>query len=200
MSTSRHRIFGALLNCMLGSTLIGATNQTTFAVTGAACQLGQDEGSGLRMTHWELLRLTEVCTAAETTRGKAVIVSLMLVYEGRIPAGALRPVAKGTPMQVLVRLEFPAAPPLASPEFTIGAPARRLDLIASTREHQLLYPCDLSVSRCAFNGVISRLELRELTELSSSATVTGRAMATDFGLTPDGLAAVRRLAARATTP
>ena len=59
-------------------------------------------------------------------------------------------------------------------------------------------PRDLSGAQCSYDGVITRLELSELAEMSRSSQVVGHALGTGFALTPSGLEAVRRVAVKAT--
>jgi hypothetical protein len=171
-------------------------SQTAFLVSGAACDLGKDAGDGLRTVYWELLQLTEICVPVGTD-SPALSMSLVLVYAGRPPAGALRPEARGTPSQVLATVRSTATAPLISPRFTMTTGGRRFDLAGPGRQYQVVYPCDLSSAQCSYDGVISRLQLSELTELSRSSNVAGHALGTDFALTASGRDAVGRMAARA---
>jgi hypothetical protein len=173
------------------------SGQTAFAVSGAACELGQDRGDGLRTTHWELLRLTEVCTRVGTD-SRALSLSLVLVYAGRPPAGSRLPEAKGKPTQILLTVRSTAAESAIQPRFTIAADGRPFDLAAATRPHQVLYPCDLSANQCGYDGVSSEVQLPELGRLAHGSNVVGHALGTDFALTASGREAVRRAAARAT--
>jgi len=179
-----------------GLTLAQPTGQTAFTVSGAACEVGKDVGDGLRTTYWELLQLTEICTPVGTD-SPALSLSLVLVYAGRPPAGALRPEAKGTPTQVLAVMRSIATAPLISPRFTMASGSQRFDLAGAGRQYQVVYPCDLSLGQCSYDGVVSRLQLSELNEMSRVPNVAGHALGTDFTLTPSGHAAVRRVAARA---
>lgn len=183
----------AFMPAVLGALIAGSTvAQTAFMVSGAACELGEDSGDGLRTTYWDLLQLTEVCARVGTDT-PALSLSFVLVYAGRPPAGSLRPEAKGKPNQVLLTVRSTAPELVIVPRFTIAADGRRLDLAAADRPHQILYPCD----QCAYDGVASELELAELLGLARAAHVAGNAMGSEFVLTPAGHEAVRRIAARA---
>jgi hypothetical protein len=173
-----------------------ASGQTAFPVSGAACELGKDDDRGLRTIYWELNQITEICVPVETDAPLAL--SLVLTYAGRPPAGALRPEAKGTPQLVLLRVQARRPVQQVAPSFVISGDGRRLDLAASGRQHQVVYPCDLSATTCGWNGLLTRLEVSELVNLSRAPQVSGEALGSDFTVTASGQAAVRQMAARAT--
>lgn len=191
------RRVGGTIAAMVLLTSTAAASQTAFVVSGAACELGQNGGDGLRTAYWELFELTEVCTRVGTD-SRVLSISLVLVYAGRPPAGSLRPEAKGRPTQVLVTVRSTAVESAIQPRFTIAADGRRLDLAAADRPHQVLYPCNLSVDQCGYDGVASELQLSELGALAHASNTVGHALGTDFTLTASGREAVRRAAARAT--
>jgi hypothetical protein len=172
------------------------SGQTAFPVSGAACALGKDDDQGLRTIYWELNQITEICAPVETTAPLAL--SLVLTYTGRPPAGSLRPEARGTPQLVLLRVQARRPVQQLAPSFAMTGDGRRLDLAASGRQHQLVYPCDLSATTCGWDGLLTRLEVSELVDLSRAAQISGEALGTNFALTASGQAAVRRIAARAT--
>ena len=173
-----------------------ANGQTAFPVSGAACDLGKDDDRGLRTIYWELNQITEICAPVETDA--PLVLSLVLTYAGRPPAGALRPEAKGTPQLVLLRVQARRPVQQLAPSFAVAGNGRPLDLAASSRQHQLVYPCDLSATTCGWNGLLTRLDLSELISLSRAAQISGEALGTDFAVTAAGQAAVRQIAARAT--
>jgi hypothetical protein len=173
-----------------------ASGQTAFPVSGAACELGKVDDQGLRTIYWELNQVTEICAPVETDAPLAL--SLVLAHAGRPPAGALRPEAKGRPQLVLLRVQSRRPLQRLAPSFAVAGDGRRLDLAAPSRQHQLVYPCDLSATTCGWDGLLTRLEVSELVDLSRAAQIAGEAMGTDFALTASGQAALRRMAARAT--
>ena len=162
--------------------------EAQFAVSGAACQLGKPDASGRRTTYWEIQGITEVCVDVPVTTQSPTraTLAILLVYRGNI--------ASGLPESILALAKTNTTLGLTNPRFDLLLENRRLALMSSERQYQLVFPCNTATSQCPFDGVVASLSPSELLALSSSDSLKGHALGADFVVSPQGIQAIRTAA------
>jgi len=164
-----------------------------FLVSGAACEVGRAAPDGLFTMYWEALDLTEVCVRLDVriVSGSRGSLSLVAVLKGRSNGRQV--------VSLLARAHSSSTIGAASfrpPRFVLIADGFPIDLTASGRPHQVVYPCDQSESGCAYDGIVSLLREGELFTLARAESISAQALGTTLELTSTGRAAVRALASR----